>query len=78
MYLLGAVLLSTLVVSLWIYYAIVIDIKCFDIILWFLDIPVPYVCYLLNNCTTYLKSRIPVKELIQKGINFHDKNLYLE
>lgn len=77
LFLLGSILLSTLAVILWIYYAIVIDVKCFDIILWFLDIPVPYVCYLLNNCTTYIKNRTPVKELMEKGINFHDKNLYL-
>lgn len=69
---------TSLIVTLWIYYAIRIDIKCFDIILWFLDIPVAYVSYLQANCTTYIKSRVPVKELIDKGINFHDRNLYIE
>ena len=70
--------IASIVVSIWIYNAMIIDVKCFDIILWFLDIPVPYVNYLQSNCSTYIKSRIPVKELIEKGINFHDRNLYLE
>ena len=78
MYLLVSILVTAFVVGLWMYYAIKIDIKCFDIILWFLDIPVPYVCYLQANASTYIKSRIPVKELIDKGINFHDRNLYIE
>jgi hypothetical protein len=51
-------------VIVWVYYAIVIDVKCFDIILWFLDIPVAYVGYLQANCLTYIKSHIAVKELI--------------
>lgn len=55
-----------------------IDKKCSDIILWFLDIPILYVTYLQNNCITYLKSHTPVDELLEKGINFHDKNLFLE
>ena len=55
-----------------------IDVKCFDVILWFLDIPVAYVGYLQANCNTYIKSRVPVKQLIEKGINFHDRHLYLD
>jgi hypothetical protein len=54
-----------------------IDKKCSDIILWFLDIPLTYITFLQNNCNTFIKSHINVKELIEKGINFHDKNLYL-
>lgn len=73
-----AICFTALVAGLWIYYAIIIDVKCFDIILWFLDIPVAYVCYLQANASTYIKSRVPVKELIDKGINFHDRNLYIE
>ena len=69
--------LAAVTVAMWTYYAIAIDAKCFDIILWFLDIPVAYVTYLQANCSTYIKSRVPVKELIDKGINFHDRNLYL-
>lgn len=66
------------VVGIWTYYIMIIDKKCSDIILWFLDIPIPYVTYLQTNCNTYIKTQTPVKELIEKGINFHDKNLYLE
>lgn len=65
-------------ILLWIYSSMKIDIKCGDIILWFLDIPVAYVSYLYSNCSTFIKSYTNVKELIDKGINFHDKNLYLE
>ena len=65
-------------VAIWIYNVMHIDKKTFDIILWFLDIPVPYVVYLQNNCSTFLKSYVEGKELIDKGINFHDKNLYLD
>jgi ABC-type antimicrobial peptide transport system permease subunit len=76
---LGAVLLlGSVVAGVWIYNAMRIDVKCFDIILWFLDIPVAYVGYLQANCNTYIKSYTSVKELIEKGINFHDRNLYLE
>lgn len=70
--------LASIVVGVWIYNAMIIDVKCFDIILWFLDIPVLYVGYLQANCNTYIKSHTPVNELIDKGINFHDRNLYLE
>ena len=52
---------ASIVVAVWIYNAICIDVKCFDIILWFLDIPVAYVGHLLANCNTYIKSRVPVK-----------------
>ena len=41
-----------------------IDRKCSDIILWFLDIPITYVTYLQANCNTFLKTYTPVKELI--------------
>lgn len=65
-------------VGLWIYNVMCIDKKCFDIILWFLDIPITYVTYLQANCSTFIKSYVQVKELMDKGINFHDKNLYLD
>ena len=74
----GIFLVASVVVGIWIYNAMIIDVKCFDVILWFLDIPVAYVGYLLANCNTYIKSRVPVKELTEKGINFHDRNLYLD
>ena len=74
----GIFLVASIVVGIWIYNAMWIDVKCFDVILWFLDIPVAYVGYLLANCNTYIKSRVPVKELIEKGINFHDRHLYLD
>lgn len=70
-------LISLVAVCAWIYYIMMIDRKCSDIILWFLDIPIPYVTYLQANCNTFLKTHTPVKELVERGINFHDKNLYL-
>ena len=73
--LIGAALLT---VFIWIYVVMKVDRKCSDIILWFLDIPIPYVTHLQVNCNTFIKSYLPVKELLEKGINFHDKNLYLE
>ena len=57
----GIFLVASVVVGIWIYNAMIIDVKCFDVILWFLDIPVAYVGYLLANCNTYIKSRVPVK-----------------
>lgn len=55
------VTLASIVVAFWIYNIMKIDLKCFDIILWFLDIPVAYVSYLQVNCNTFLKTHIPVK-----------------
>jgi len=76
--LVGVIVLGIGMVAIWIYNVMKIDKKCFDIILWFLDIPIAYVTYLQINCNTFLKSYLQVKELIERGINFHDKNLYLD
>ena len=55
---------------LWIVIILQINKKKFDIMIWFLDIPIPYVKYLGSHCDRYLKSFLPCKELKEKGINF--------
>jgi len=57
-------LVGIVMVGMWIYNVMCIDKKCFDIILWFLDIPIAYVTYLQANCNTFIKTHMPVKELI--------------
>jgi hypothetical protein len=65
----GVVLFLALVMmGYWIYISLNIDKKRYDIMIWFLDIPVPYVAHLGNHCDKYLKEFVPVKELSQKGI----------
>jgi hypothetical protein len=60
--------LTASMMAFWIYISLKIDKKRYDIMIWFLDIPVPYVTHLGNHCDKYLKQFVPVKELIQKGI----------
>ncbi len=50
-----------------------IDQKCFDIMIWFLDIPMPYVNYLVINCNRFIKNYTEVKELMDKGLKLNDK-----
>lgn len=45
----------------WIYISLKIDKKRYDIMIWFLDIPIPYVTHLGNHCDKYLKQFIGVK-----------------
>lgn len=52
----------------WIYISLKIDKKRYDIMIWFLDIPIPYVAHLGNHCDKYLKEFVSVKELGNKGI----------
>ncbi len=47
--------------------------------IWFLDIPIPYVTHLSSHCDKYLKEFIGVKELAQKGIPMdQDQDNYQE
>ena len=48
--------------------------------IWFLDIPIPYVSHLLCHCDQYLKEFIGIKELIEKSVNLDeiDENQYQE
>jgi hypothetical protein len=45
----------------WIYISLKIDKKRYDIMIWFMDIPIPYVTHLGNHCDKYLKQFIGVK-----------------
>ena len=53
--------ISLVIVILWSYYIMAIDRKCSDIILWFLDIPLPYITHLQTNCISFIKNHTPVR-----------------
>jgi hypothetical protein len=61
------VLLSLAVIFVWIYIKLRIEKKRFDILIWFLDIPIPYVTFLCNRCDKYLKSFTGMKESMNKS-----------
>ncbi len=67
-----ALFISVFFMSYWIYIGLKIDKKRYDIMIWFLDIPIPYVSHLGNHCDKYLKDYIPIKELAQKGISIDE------
>jgi hypothetical protein len=52
----------------WIYITLKMDKKRYDIMIWFLDIPVTYITHLGNHCEKYLKEFVSIKELTSKGI----------
>jgi hypothetical protein len=65
----GAALgITCLMMTYWIFISLKIDKKRYDIMIWFLDIPIPYVSHLGSHCDLYLKQFVTVKELTQKGI----------
>jgi hypothetical protein len=64
----GVLLISLLMMGYWIYIGLLIDKKRYDIMIWFLDIPVPYVTHLGSHCDKYLKEFATVKELTAKGV----------
>lgn len=71
--------LAVLMMCYWIYIGLLIDKKRYDIMIWFLDIPVPYVAHLGNHCDKYLKEFATVKELTQRGISLEeDEDAYEE
>jgi hypothetical protein len=45
----------------WVYISLLIDKKRYDIMIWFLDIPVNYVTYLGNHCDKFLKEFVSSK-----------------
>ncbi len=47
--------ISLFMMAFWIYIGLKIDKKRYDIMIWFLDIPVPYVSHLSNHCDKFLK-----------------------
>lgn len=48
-------IISISMIILWISVSLMIDKKRFDIMIWFLDIPIPYVSHLGAHCDKYLK-----------------------
>lgn len=67
-----ALILSFVFLTSWVYTRLKIDKKKADILLWFLDIPIPYVAYLGENCDHYLKTFVSIKEVMNKGIKMED------
>lgn len=49
------VFISLGMVLFWIYISLSLEKKKYDIMIWFLDIPIPYVAYLGSHCDQYLK-----------------------
>ncbi len=62
----------------WIYNSMRIDQKKFDIMIWFLDIPVSYVGYLQGKCSRFAKDYVTIKELEDKGLNMDNKSHYCD
>lgn len=48
-------LITFLMIFFWIYICLLLEKKKYDIMIWFLDIPIPYVSHLLSHCDKYLK-----------------------
>lgn len=52
----GIIVFFTLImICYWIYISLQVDKKKYDIMIWFLDIPIPYVSHLSIHCDKYLK-----------------------
>jgi hypothetical protein len=66
------------VLIVWVLIRLLIDRKKFNIMLWFLDIPIPYVTFLSEHCDRYLKNFLGSKELMEKGINFDNTDVFME
>ena len=62
----------------WIYVSLLIDKKRYDIMIWFLDIPVNYVAYLGSHCDKFLKEFATTQELAQRGISTEEDEDTLE
>ncbi len=75
-----AVFFTLLIIFFWIYICLLLEKKKYDIMIWFLDIPIPYVSHLLCHCDKYLKEFIGIKELMEKSVNVDeiDENQYQE
>ena len=57
----GVCIISLAMMAYWIYISLLIDKKRNDIMIWFLDIPIPYITHLGNHCDNYLKDFLTVK-----------------
>lgn len=68
----GTVVIGIGMMCYWIYISLLIDKKRYDIMIWFLDIPVNYVAYLGGHCDKFLKEFMTTRELAQKGISTED------
>ncbi len=64
--------ITVFMISFWIYICLLLQKKKYDIMIWFLDIPIPYVSHLLSHCDKYLKEFIGIKQLMEKAINFQE------
>lgn len=49
------VFIALSMIFFWIYICLLLEKKKYDIMIWFLDIPIPYVSHLLSHCDKYLK-----------------------
>ena len=70
----AALAITCFMMIYWIYVSLKIDKKRYDIMIWFLDIPIPYVTHLGSHCDQYLKQFVSVKELGQKGISLDEED----
>lgn len=48
-------------ICFWIYICLLLQKKKYDIMIWFLDIPIPYVSHLSSHCDKYLKQFVGIK-----------------
>jgi hypothetical protein len=71
-------LLAMLMMAYWMFINLKIDKKRYDIMIWFLDIPMPYVTHLGAHCDKYLKEFVTIKELTRKGIPLDEEEEYEE
>ena len=64
----AALAITCLMMAYWVFVSLKVDKKRYDIMVWFLDIPIPYVTHLGNHCELYLKQYLTVRELTLKGV----------
>lgn len=59
-------ILSLAICLIWIGVILKIEKKRFDILIWFLDIPIPYVTFLTLKCDKFLKSFTAMKDIMNE------------
>lgn len=64
--------ISLAMALIWIYVKLKIEKKRFDILIWFLDIPIPYVTFLCYRCDKFLKSFTGMKEGGSRNLDRED------
>ena len=62
----------------WIYYMLQIKQKIYSILIWFLDIPLDYVCFLHKKCLYFIKNYNLVKDITDKRIKLHEQVHYVD